>query len=316
MIIICLILSLLFLYGFLRFNYTRKNLIKLNEKTKQQNEELAKANEILEAEFTELNIQRDTAERDLKMLNTFINQSQDYLNRTQANTEQALQKHLEYYCDALEQAYKDAEDRHDKAVAQLAKAYQDFELKNKSLMELEQHELDKLKATRRAALEAQIREEEIKNKLEFYCLTPKVVDINDIRTLEGIKCQLNNPRILSMLIWSTYFQKDMTTLCNRILGLNTVTGIYKITNQINNKCYIGQSVDVSKRWKDHAKCGLGIDAPVGNKLYKDMQEIGIWNFSWELLETCPREQLNEKEKYYIELYQSQDFGYNSTKGNK
>ena len=47
-----------------------------------------------------------------------------------------------------------------------------------------------------------------------------------------------------------------------------------------------------------------------------MQEIGIWNFSWELLEACPREQLNEKEKYYINLYQSQDFGYNSTKGNK
>ena len=119
-----------------------------------------------------------------------------------------------------------------------------------------------------------------------------------------------------MLIWSTYFQKDMTTLCNRILGLNTITGIYKITNQINNKCYVGQSVDISKRWKDHAKCGLGIDAPQGNKLYKDMQEIGIWNFSWELLEACPREQLNEKEKYYINLYQSQDFGYNSTKGNK
>ena len=47
-----------------------------------------------------------------------------------------------------------------------------------------------------------------------------------------------------------------------------------------------------------------------------MQEEGIWNFSWELLEECPREQLNEKERYYIELYQSESFGYNSTKGNK
>ena len=92
-------------------------------------------------------------------------------------------------------------------------------------------------------------------------------------------------------------------------------GDYKITNQQNQKCYIGQSVDISKRWKDHAKCGIGIDTPVGNKLYKDMREYGIWNFSWELLEACPREQLNEKEKYYINLYQSQDFGYNSTKGN-
>jgi hypothetical protein len=47
-----------------------------------------------------------------------------------------------------------------------------------------------------------------------------------------------------------------------------------------------------------------------------MQKWGIWNFSWELLEECPREQLNEKERYYIDLYQSESFGYNSTKGNK
>jgi hypothetical protein len=75
-------------------------------------------------------------------------------------------------------------------------------------------------------------------------------------------------------------------------------------------------VDVANRWKDHAKHGLGIDAPASNKLYTDMQEEGIWNFSWELLEECPREQLNEKERYYIDLYQSEKFGYNSTKGNK
>ena len=45
-----------------------------------------------------------------------------------------------------------------------------------------------------------------------------------------------------------------------------------------------------------------------------MQEYGMWNFSWELIEQCPREQLNEKEKYYIDLYMTNDFGYNSNKG--
>lgn len=45
-----------------------------------------------------------------------------------------------------------------------------------------------------------------------------------------------------------------------------------------------------------------------------MQEIGIWNFSWELLEKCSREELNEKERFYIELYQSKDYGYNTLKG--
>lgn len=47
-----------------------------------------------------------------------------------------------------------------------------------------------------------------------------------------------------------------------------------------------------------------------------MQKDGVWNFSFELMEECPRAQLNEKERFWIELYQSDKFGYNLTKGNK
>lgn len=92
-------------------------------------------------------------------------------------------------------------------------------------------------------------------------------------------------------------------------------GIYKITNQETNQCYIGQAVDVAQRFKDHAKCGLDIDRPQGNKLYASMLKYGLESFTFELLESCPRDLLDEKEKYYIELYQSCDFGFNSTKGN-
>jgi hypothetical protein len=47
-----------------------------------------------------------------------------------------------------------------------------------------------------------------------------------------------------------------------------------------------------------------------------MQTDGLTNFTFELLEKCPKTELNEKEKFYINLYQSYDFGYNSTGGNK
>ena len=119
-----------------------------------------------------------------------------------------------------------------------------------------------------------------------------------------------------MLIWKTFFQKPMNTLCSNVIGTETKSGIYKITNQKTEECYIGQAVDLASRWKDHAKCGLGIDTPTGNKLYKAMQEFGIWNFSWEVLEECPSRELNEKERYYIDLYQAKDYGYNSQAGNK
>ena len=73
---------------------------------------------------------------------------------------------------------------------------------------------------------------------------------------------------------------------------------------------------MAKRWKDHAKCGLDIDRPQGNQLYQAMLRDGIWNFSWELLEQCPKDQLDEKEHFYIDLYDSKNYGYNSSIGIK
>jgi len=43
---------------------------------------------------------------------------------------------------------------------------------------------------------------------------------------------------------------------------------------------------------------------------------GVWNFTFELMEQCDRPQLNEKEAFWIEMYQAYDLGFNSTKGNK
>ena len=161
-----------------------------------------------------------------------------------------------------------------------------------------------------------MREREKEQQLDFYRLKVSEQDLSDIKTLNTIKSMLFQPVILSKLIWSTYFQKQTTELCNRILGLNKKCGIYKITNILTEQCYIGQSVDIATRWKDHMKCGLGIEASATNKLYNAMQTDGVWNFTFELLEECSRELLNEKEKFWINMYQSDKFGYNSTKGNK
>ena len=91
-------------------------------------------------------------------------------------------------------------------------------------------------------------------------------------------------------------------------------GIYKITNQQTGECYIGQARDIRRRFAEHAKAGLGIDTPQGNQLYKAMLEYGLDIFSFELLLECKPEELNEKEKYFIELYNSDAIGYNISRG--
>ena len=59
-----------------------------------------------------------------------------------------------------------------------------------------------------------------------------------------------------------------------------------------------------------------IDTPVTSQLYAFTRAKGIENFTFEILEQCPAAELNEKEKTYIEMYQTYEFGLNKTKGNK
>lgn len=180
----------------------------------------------------------------------------------------------------------------------------------------EQLTLERYRQTRAAAISAYLQEKKIQEDASFYTLAIKEDDLRDIAILETVKPKLKEPRVLSMLIWTTFYRKAMTTLSNNVLGVKTITGIYKITNLKTGQCYIGQAVDVAKRWAEHAKAGLGIDTPVRNKLYQAMKEYGLTSFSWELIEQTSKEELNDKERYYIELYQAKEYGYNSLAGNK
>ena len=273
-------------------------------------------NKILEEEYQYLTNKTEEVEKQLENKKNYLNDIQNNISKTLDNQKLLSQKAFENYCDVLDNNYKETEEEYNSYEQNMKKAYSDIQLSLLQEMDRTKAELDKIKETRTAALQALTREKEIEEQLAFYCLQASDNDLKDIAVLDSVKVKLTNPRILSMLIWQTYWRTPMTNLCNNVIGRDTKTGIYKITNQKTKECYIGQAVDLASRWKDHAKCGLGIDTPVGNKLYKAIQEFGIWNFSWEVLEICPRDQLNEKEKYYIDLYDSKNFGYNSTSGNK
>ena len=94
-----------------------------------------------------------------------------------------------------------------------------------------------------------------------------------------------------------------------------ICGIYKITNTINNKVYIGQSIDVKWRWYSH-KCELRHGRHGNSHLQNAWSLYGEDAFNFELLEECSKEDLNIREQYYIDLYDSynNDKGYNLTLG--
>lgn len=88
-------------------------------------------------------------------------------------------------------------------------------------------------------------------------------------------------------------------------------GIYKITNLINNKIYIGQSDDIERRWKQHTY-------GKGNKhLRSSFLKYGLINFKFEIIEELKNNKiiLTEREQYWIDYYQCYlpNKGYNKNK---
>ena len=132
--------------------------------------------------------------------------------------------------------------------------------------------------------------------------------------LNYVSPRLKNPTIISKLIWSEYFQKPTNDMLDYVLPSRDCAGIYKITNDETKEAYIGRSVSVRKRLTDHIKSSLGIDTIADQHVHQVMREKGIWNFTFELIEECSREKLNEREKYYIEFFHTDQYGYNQKAG--
>ena len=247
----------------------------------------------------------------INTLNNSIQEKNEELNRLHQQSINSLEVEKQLSEQAFDNYFKTLEQQYDKTDKEYAAKVQSCEEE----LSLVQADLDKMREMRAAAQQALLKEQEIKENKDNYRLIPTDADLADIKTLERVKRQLNKPRILSMLIWQTYWQPIAKRQFPVIIKAKTATGIYKITNTITEQCYIGQALDIYKRWSQHAKCGLGIDTPPGNKLYKAIQEYGLENFTFEVLTECNSTELDEKEKYFISLYQADIFGYNGTKGN-
>ena len=153
------------------------------------------------------------------------------------------------------------------------------------------------------------REEEKKNNIKFYQVNLSQEDKEDIEKLKEIEKKLSRPDVLNKLIYKVYLEKPTTDLVNRVIGPDSVTGIYKITNTVNQMTYVGQSVDLKARWRQHIKRGIGAETPLKNKLYPAMEEFGVWNFTFEVVEICKKEELNEREQFWQEHFNAKTYGY-------
>lgn len=99
--------------------------------------------------------------------------------------------------------------------------------------------------------------------------------------------------------------------------LNHNTGIYKITVVPTGKIYIGQAVDLHNRFQAHIRSARNDNVRDGSlPIHRAMRKYGLENIKVEVIEYCQREQLDNKERYWIKYYHAQDpnIGYNLANG--
>ena len=209
--------------------------------------------------------------------------------------------------NALADDYKDRKERLDKDFFDYSER---ICLKKTQLQE----EIDNFQRKQQEIISRFKADEEKRQNANFYKIKLNEVEQADVMKLKSLALSFSKPEILYKLIYEVYYKTRLEELFKRILAENRERGgIYKITNIKNNKVYIGKCAKFIDRWRLHSKRGCGIER-INGQLYDTMFNEGLENFTWEIVEICPRNEQADKEKYWIDFYKSNEYGYNMRRG--
>ena len=175
-------------------------------------------------------------------------------------------------------------------------------------------EIAEYSAKQVAINEAIMRQRALEEQQDFYrvCLGPEAA--NDVEILNAARRNLKKPEIIDKIIYDNYIGKPVLEMIKRVLQNTTCSGIYKITCIKTGEIYIGRSTDIKSRWQQHCKSAFNCGTIAHSLLHTKMKQYGIEQFTFELVEQVPKEQLSEREKFYINFYQTKETGLNERNG--
>ena len=269
----------------------------------------------LEADYQR---KKQSAEDDLERL------SFEYREKT----ERYRQLDLERENERQEKNAKDlieAKERFDKELDKITNEYEEKKELCSKNFQLWKENIDTVKATlsdevkafeeqRKSITEYLKQEEEIRLQKDYYHIALSDLELQDVSKLKALSTSFSKPEVLHKIIYEMYYKAKMEELFKRVLGdKKDQGGIYKITNITSGKAYVGKTTKFLDRWRTHAKRGCGIERIAG-QIYDAMFKEGLENFTWEIVEVCPKEEQTEKEKYWIKFLQTDQFGYNMKVG--
>lgn len=249
-----------------------------------------------------------------------------HIIKAREQTIQLLVKELKTY----EQQQKESIDRHIEALKeiktnetlnQIAQEREQMIQKFEEEKKQKQNEMDQIslqlesfRAKQDTINQEILRRRELEEQADFYRVCLSEDAIADITLLQITRQKLKKPEIIDKIIYDTYVAKPVLEMIKRVLQNSTCSGIYKITCQETKEIYIGKSTDIKNRWQQHCKTAFNCGIIASSILHRKMQQYGIENFTFELLEKVPKDQLTEREKYYIDFYKTKETGLNERNG--
>lgn len=315
-IIIVLFLSLcllsLFLILFIKQRKKNKELKNLQDNELRQRYENEFNKEVKEQKegIRQLEKEKQLARQSISLLNKEILEKQEFNNSLFRVREEELnrlieEKKKEKFAALRQWAEKQKQDQ----IQRIADEFTEFmlrqdELKKKYTEEVNEakKELDEFQAKREAVNEAIRRERELEEAEDFYRIDVPQEDQEDIEVLNTIAPRLRNKEALNKLIYSVFIQRPMDEMIKRVTGGRDISGIYKITFLKTGEAYIGKTTNIKKRWGEHVKSALDIGTIAHSSFHTRLKKDGLWNYTFEILEEVPKENLTEREKFYIQLY--------------
>ena len=275
----------------------------LNSEKEKRNQDLQKRIITATQQLTQIDNQAAEAAENYKKIH--IDKAEAEIKLKEKNLDLEFQNYKKFINESKDEAIKE----YLITLSDLVKYYQDKITKYSVSTAEAAKKLTELQSKVDAAVAANKRQFEDENKKDFYRLIIPEEDLKEISKIREVIPYLRNPEPINKIIYKCYYEKPYNDLIGRVLGLKVHTGIYKITNLANGMCYVGQAVNVSERWRQHIKRGLGAETPTQNKLYPAMLKMGVENFSFELIEDCDRSKLNEREDYWQDYFKAKEFGY-------
>lgn len=276
---------------------------------------LYRKNEKLKTEIEERENHRATINDDLnKYRESKLSEIEKYMALEEKRAKEKFQREVKdlnrVYAEEKQKIHNKTEELRIDAIELIESTKQE---KQKEL-EIIKKDLEDFRNRREAINKEILRQKEIEEKEDFYHIQITEDDKSDIELLRNIAPRLKHPEAVNKLIWTGYYQKPLAELRKRVAIEGS--GIYKITRDKTGEVYIGQAVNISDRWSNHCRTALGVGTLASSTLHKCMAEDGPENFTFEVIEKVEKEKLKEKESYYIDFYDSKNYGLNSIRGVK